>query len=210
MGRNPYWMLKAGAREMVAVDVDAASLSSARRNLASFPQARVEMGSAHDLSPEAFGTFDRVTCIGVLHHIEEPERALQAMWSCVSPGGDLVLWCYAHEGNELMLPVIQTFRMLGSRLPIRASHAVAKGVAAIGWPLIRILPWRTEYYRSLRSLSFKNVESIVFDQMLPKIANYWTRAEMTALVAPLGGGEPLVELAQGNSWHVRIRKADAR
>jgi hypothetical protein len=59
-------------------------------------------------------------------------------------------------------------------------------------------------------LSFKNVESIVFDQMLPKIANYWTRAEMTALVAPLGGGEPLVELVQGNSWHVRIRKADAR
>ena len=53
------------------------------------------------------------------------------------------------------------------------------------WPALHALPFRTDYYRNLRKLSFRNVESIVFDQMLPHIAHYWTRDEMTTLVRPL-------------------------
>jgi len=206
MGRNPYWYVQAGAEAVLAVDVDEQSLASARRNLAPFPNARVEKCSAYDLDPAALGTFDRVTCIGVLHHLAEPERALQKMWGCVAPGGDLVLWCYAREGNRLMLPVIQSMRAVGSRLPIGATHALSKGVAALAWPAIRLLPFRTDYYRRLRSLSFTNVESIIFDQMLPRIAHYWTEADMRRLVGALAGGRPHVEFVQGNSWHARVTK----
>ncbi|MGZ3713479.1 MAG: class I SAM-dependent methyltransferase [Bdellovibrionota bacterium] len=206
MGRNPYWMAQAGARSVTAVDVDENSLSSARKNLAKLPQAHVIKCSAYDLDPAELGKFDRVSCIGVLHHLADPELALRKMWDCVAPGGDLVLWCYATEGNRIILPAIQTLRFLGSRLPIRLTHLCAKIVAAIAWPFIRLGPWNTEYYKNLRSLSFKNVESIIFDQMLPKIAHYWTHSEMSALVAPLGG-QAKVEFVQGNSWHVRILKA---
>jgi 2-polyprenyl-3-methyl-5-hydroxy-6-metoxy-1,4-benzoquinol methylase len=206
MGRNPYWMLDAGAKEVVAVDVDDGSLAAARKNLAKFENARVVKGSAYDLSSDELGLFDRVTCIGVLHHLDDPRQALQRMWSCVAPGGDLVLWCYAKEGNRLMLPVIQAFRAVGSRLPITASHAIAKGITFAAWPAIRFIPWRTDYYRALGKLSFKNVESIVFDQMLPHIAHYWTRREMSELAAALPGGTPFVEFVQGNSWHVRVAK----
>jgi 2-polyprenyl-3-methyl-5-hydroxy-6-metoxy-1,4-benzoquinol methylase len=206
MGRNPHWYLEAGAREVVAVDVDAQSLDAARKNLASRANARVLECSAYDLSPDALGTFDRVTCIGVLHHLADPEDALAKMWSCVAPGGDLVLWCYAREGNRMMLPVIQAFRAIGSRLPIAASHAVAKGVTLAAWPVLRTFPFRTAYYRSLRTLSFKNVESIVFDQMLPHIAHYWSKSEMTRIASAPAGGTPTVEFVQGNSWHVRIEK----
>src|SRR5690349_15168020 len=85
MGRNPYWMLDAGATNMVAVDVDERSLAAARKNLARFlesskpgapPRARVEKCSVYDLAPDRLGTFDRVTCIGVVHHLESPEEAL--------------------------------------------------------------------------------------------------------------------------------------
>jgi 2-polyprenyl-3-methyl-5-hydroxy-6-metoxy-1,4-benzoquinol methylase len=207
MGRNPYWYLDAGAAEVVAVDVDDASLAEARRNLAPFPNARVEKVSAHELDPATLGTFDRVTCIGVLHHLADPELALDHLWSCVAPGGALVLWCYAREGNRLLLPAIQAFRALGSRLPIAATHAVAKGVTALAWPALRTLPFRTDYYRYLRTLSFRNVENIVFDQMLPRIAHYWTRADMERLAARLPGGTPRIEFVQGNSWHATITKA---
>jgi 2-polyprenyl-3-methyl-5-hydroxy-6-metoxy-1,4-benzoquinol methylase len=206
MGRNPYWMLRAGAREVVAVDIDEQSLAAARKNLSGFANARVELRSAYALSPDDLGTFDRVTCIGVLHHLADPEEALRKMWGCVAPGGALLLWCYAREGNRLLLPVIQSLRAVMSRLPVRASHAIAKGITLAAWPAIRLLPWRTDYYRSLRRLSFRNVESIIFDQAIPRISNYWTREEMSELASALAGGRVQVEFVQGNSWHVRIEK----
>ena len=68
-------------------------------------------------------------------------------------------------------------------------------------------PFRTEYYRYIRSLSFRNVESIIFDQMLPRISNYYTEADMNALVRPLANGTPFIQRVQGNSWHARITKS---
>jgi len=206
MGRNPYWYVEAGASSVLGVDMDDGSLAAARKNLEKFSNARVVKASAHDLHPEVHGTFDRVTCIGVLHHLDDPESALKRMWSCVAPGGDLVLWCYAKEGNRLMLPVIQTFRALGSRLPINATHAVAKAITLMAWPAIQTIPFRTDYYRRLRTLSFKNVESIIFDQMLPHIAHYWTREDMERLTGLLDGGRPRIEFVQGNSWHANITR----
>ena len=55
-------------------------------------------------------------------------------------------------------------------------------------------------------LSFKNVESIIFDQMLPHIAHYWTREDMHRLAGLLDGGRPQIEFVQGNSWHANIAK----
>lgn len=205
-GRNPYWILKAGAASMVAVDVDDRSLASARKNLAEFPNGRVEKCSVYDLDPAILGTFDRVTCIGVLHHLDSPEQALEAMWRCVAPGGALVLWCYGKEGNRLLLPVIKGFKFLGSRLPLPVTHVLAKGTALAVWPALHLLPFRTDYYRYLRTLSFDNVELIIFDQMIPTIAHYWSRADMEGLLRPLGGTVHL-EQVQGNSWHARVTRA---
>lgn len=205
MGRNPFFMLQNGAAHVTALDVDEGSLAAARENLGANPRAEVREGSAYDLDPASLGTFDRVTCIGVLHHLAEPERALERMWRCVRPGGDLVLWCYAREGNELVLPLIQAFRLAGSRLPIEATHAIARVTSTLAWPFLTRLPFRTDYYKNLRTLSRRNVESIIFDQMLPHIAHYWTRADMERLAAPLGG-ELFLEFVQGNSWHARIIK----
>ncbi len=205
MGRNPYWMAREGARSVLAVDLDPGSLAAARRNLSALANTRVEEGSVYDLDPATNGTFDRVTAIGVLHHLAEPELALRRMWSCVRPGGDLVLWCYGREGNDLFVPVIQSVRAVCSRLPLPAAHGVARVLTAGLWPALHILPFQTDYYRKLRSLSFHNVQSIVFDQIIPRITHYWTRQDMTRLTAPLGG-EVLVEFVQGNSWHVRVTR----
>jgi 2-polyprenyl-3-methyl-5-hydroxy-6-metoxy-1,4-benzoquinol methylase len=205
MGRNLHWMLDAGARSGTGVDVDDRSLERARRNLEGNPAAKVLRCSAHNLDPRELGTFDVVTCIGVLHHLPAPELALTHMWRCVKPGGTLVLWCYATEGNRALLPVIQAFRAVGSRLPIQLTHALARATTAAIWPAIKLVPWQTSYYRKLKTLSYRNVESIVFDQMLPEIAHYWTRRDMERLLAPLGG--PLeLEFVQDNSWAARVRK----
>jgi SAM-dependent methyltransferase len=75
MGRNSYWPLEYGAAGGVAVDIDERSLTSARRNLKCFPQLRVMRASAYELPFE--DRFDLVFSIGVVHHLEDPGRALQ-------------------------------------------------------------------------------------------------------------------------------------
>lgn len=206
MGRNPYWVAKSGATSVTAVDVDDNSLTAARKNLKNIANVSVKKCSVYDLDPEVLGRFDRVVAIGVVHHLDDPPLALQRLWSCVQPGGALIFWVYGKEGNRLILPAIHIMRAFGSRLPIQATHACAKVITLLAWPFIKHLPWRNEYYRNLRTLSFKNVESIIFDQMLPHIAHYWTEGEVSALIAPLGGNAS-VEFVQGNSWHVRVQKA---
>ena len=79
-------------------------------------------------------------------------------------------------------------------------------MTALAWPALRTLPFRTDYYRRLRTLSFENVESIIFDQMLPRIANYWTFEDMGRLVGRLEGGSPVLKLVEETSWHARVTK----
>lgn len=205
MGRNPYWYLDAGAASVMGIDADDRSVASARANLARFSNARVEKLSIYDFDPSVHGTFDRVTCIGVLHHLAAPEEALRKMWQAVAPGGDLVLWCYAREGNRLLLPVIEALRAVGARAPIKVTHAMAKAVTLAAWPVLKLAPWRTDYYRKVGTLSFRNVESIIFDQLLPRIAHYWTEQDMRRLLALLDG-TPHLEFVQGNSWHARVQR----
>ena len=97
MGRNSYWPLKYGAAGGVAVDIDERSLEGARRNLRPFPTMQVMRRSAYDLPFE--GRFDLAFSIGVIHHLEYPQRALERMARAVKPGGRVLIWVYVAENN---------------------------------------------------------------------------------------------------------------
>lgn len=205
MGRNPYWMATVGARSITCIDADERCVEVSRVNLSGFSGITVAHASVYELTPTDFGQFDRVTCIGVLMILEDPSEALRRMWECVAPGGDLVLWVYAKEGNRFFLPFITAFRSVGSRMPLPAVRTIAKALTFAALPAVRAIPIRTEYYRHLRRLSRKNVESIIFDQMIPRHVFYWSNAELRQLLSILPC-QPHIELVQGNSWHARLTK----
>ena len=48
--------------------------------------------SAYDLPFE--GRFDLAFSIGVIHHLEYPQRALERMACAVKPGGRVLIWVY--------------------------------------------------------------------------------------------------------------------
>ena len=119
MGRNSYWPLKYGATGGVAVDIDERSLESARRNLKPFPGMRVMRASVYDLPFE--DRFDFAFSIGVVHHLEYPQRALERMVRAVKPDGRVLIWVYGRENNRWLVSVLDPFRrVLFSRLPIGA------------------------------------------------------------------------------------------
>ena len=132
MGRNSYWPMTYGARAGCAVDLDERSLESARRNLACFPSVEVIRTSAYDL-PFA-DRFDIAFAIGVIHHLEDPQRALQRMAQAVKPGGQVLIWVYGREGNSWLIVLLDPLRRaLFSRLPIALVHHLSLYPAVILW-----------------------------------------------------------------------------
>lgn len=199
MGRNSYWPMTYGAAGGLAIDVDKRSLASASRTLASFPQVTIEERSIYEI--ERSGVFDIAFSIGVIHHLEFPEKALKAMVGAVKPGGLVMVWVYGLENNRWIVYGLSPIRkLLFSRLPISWVHALSVVPAAILWLALRLGIGRIAYFKLLRSFTFRHLRSIVFDQMLPKIANYWSREATLALMK--GAGLENVELAWVNemSW----------
>ena len=206
MGRNSYWPLKYGAGHGHSIDIDERSLSAARVNLAGFgTRSEVRNCSAYDLPWN--GEIDIAYSIGVIHHLEFPERALAAMTRAVKPGGQVAIWVYGRENNGWLLWALEPARkFLFSWMPISWVHFLSIFPAALLWVLLRLGLNQIEYFRLLRTFTFPHLRSIVFDQMLPRIANYWRKDEVETLMR--GAGLEQIELSWVNemSWAARGRK----
>jgi SAM-dependent methyltransferase len=185
MGRNAYWPMSYGAAGGLAIDVDERSLAAARRTLARFPAVRIEHRSAYAIGCR--DEFDIVISIGVIHHLEYPQRALANMVAAAKPGGRVLIWVYGLENNEWIERLLDPVRKaMFSRLPVDLVHHLSLYPAAALWLALRLGLGRIAYFRLLRRFSFPHLRSIVFDQMLPKIANYWPRATVEQLMREQG------------------------
>ena len=199
MGRNSFWAMRYGASEGVAVDIDDRSLASARRNLAGFPALRLLRCSAYDLPFE--DRFDIAFSIGVIHHLEFPAAALARMVRAVRPGGQVLIWVYGRENNRWLVSVLDpTRKALFSRLPVRVTHHLSLYPSVLLWLLLRAGLRPIEYFRLLAGLDFAHLRAIVFDQMLPRIAFYWSRAEVLAMMQAAGLEDVRLAWVNQMSW----------
>jgi SAM-dependent methyltransferase len=183
MGRNSYWALRAGAKYGLAFDFDERSVAAAKENLSCFDNCTVKYKSIYDVDDE--NRFDIVFSVGVIHHLADPKLAISNLVHALRPGGKLVINVYSREGNETYLRFFDPVRRnITSRLPPAATRILAKACTCILWAYLR-LPQGTEYLRLLKKSDFRNLENIIFDQMIPSIANYWRKDEVLDLVESL-------------------------
>jgi SAM-dependent methyltransferase len=199
LSRRRVRPMRYGALGGVAVDVDDRSLANAARNLADHPTLRVERCSAYDLPFE--DEFDIVFSIGVIHHLEFPERALARMVRAAKPGGRVLIWVYGRENNGWLLPLLNPLRKtVFSRLPVSVTHHLSMYPAALLWLALRLGLRPNAYFRLIAGFGFAHLRSIVFDQMLPHIAHYWRREEVEALMTAAGLSEVRLEWVNEMSW----------
>jgi SAM-dependent methyltransferase len=205
MGRNSFWALSAGAESGIAIDYDERTVAAARKNLAGFPNCEVRFQSIYDLAENA--TVDIAFSIGVIHHLAEPRKAVENMVQALKPGGTLILWVYGREGNEFYLSVIDPFRkFVTSRLPHFMTRWIAAGMT-VALKAYLALPHKRAYELLLRKHSFRQLELIVLDQLIPTIAHYWTADEVRQLVAGLPLADDVLSHTNGMSWTFVAKKA---
>jgi SAM-dependent methyltransferase len=154
---------------LVALDGSDA-VHAAARNLAG--EARVLVVRA-DLRavPFADASLDLVTCLGVVHHLDDPRAGFDALARLVAPRGRFLLYVYSRPSGRgirsLGLAGATGLRRLTVRLPHRLLRTVAAPIAAAlyatlvvpgalgarrGWCRVASLPLATYRGSPLRSL----------------------------------------------------------
>lgn len=208
MGRNSFWPLHYGAASVVAFDLDERSVAAAKRTLRAFDErADVRVHSIYAIPYKE--QFDIVLSIGVVHHLDDPVAAVRQLYDALAPGGVLVMWVYSKEGNERILPALRVLRLVTARLPVSVVHAGAYLLSAPLWLALKLSGGWTPYLKQLATFDFWHVHSIVFDQLIPRVANYWTREQIGALLDEAGCREAATITRPPNQqgWTISVRRS---
>lgn len=202
MGRNSYWPLTYGAESVTAFDFDERSVASAGKNLSKFKNATVLFKSIYEI--EWKNDFDIVICIGVLHHLARPREALKKFYDALKDGGKLIVWVYSFEDNEWIVKFVNPIRKsITSKLPVGLIHFISYFCSIPLWFFAKIFKGPSIYLKQLSGFSFSHIHSIVFDQLIPDVANYWKKEEVERLFGDFGFKQVnIYKPSNSNGWTV--------
>jgi SAM-dependent methyltransferase len=205
-GRFVNIFLDQGAAHVVAVEPSAAMDALIRNTAARSDRVTYLRVTGDRIPPDR--SLDYVFSIGVLHHIPDPVPVVRAVRSALKPGGQFYVWLYGAENNGPYLAAISVLRAIGTRAP----HVV---LAALVWllyfavrlyiPLVRILPLPLRGYMTevLGRLGGEKIRLVIYDQLNPAYAKYYTRQEALDLLANAGFQDVALYHRHGYSWAVR-------
>ena len=116
MGRFAYFSEGYGAREIVGFDLGEAVVTAYRDTFRDKQNAHFFQGDIYYL-PLRKDIFDIVYSIGVIHHLPNPAKGVEALAALVRTGGKIFVWVY---GDSVIKYPINTLRSVTLRLPFRA------------------------------------------------------------------------------------------
>jgi SAM-dependent methyltransferase len=171
--------------------------------------------------PLADASVDLVLCIGVLHHLEDPQAGLKELWRVLKPGGKLGLWVYGREGNGWIVHLVDPVRKhITSRIPTRWLRPLLWPLSALLYLLLKLgygpltgqgrrpFPWLpySAYLGYISKFPFREIEHIVLDHLCPPIAFYLSKGTLESWLEPLGASTVTYRWHNRNSWTVVAAK----
>ncbi|MFC1678585.1 class I SAM-dependent methyltransferase [Patescibacteria group bacterium] len=181
MGRNSYWCLRWGAKKITAFDYDKRTVKAAKKNLEEFINVKVEFKDISKIN--WVEEFDIALSIGVIHHLNNPKLAIKNLHNSIKHGGKLLLWVYSYEGNEWIVKYVNPIRVnITSKLPLSLVHLMSYFVSIPIWLYTRKYNGKNGYLKQLSNFQLSHINSIVFDQLIPAVANYWHREEIEKML----------------------------
>jgi hypothetical protein len=123
------------------------------------------------------------------------------MARAVKPGGRVLIWVYGREGNRWLVVLLDPLRRaLFSRLPVALVHHLSLYPAGLLWLALRLGLRPSDYFKLLARFSFAHLRSIVFDQMLPRIAHYWPRQRVAEMMTQASLEDVRIAAVNDMSW----------
>jgi tetratricopeptide (TPR) repeat protein len=135
-GDSVMWLseqLRDTPSEIVALDLSSASIQIASARAAMRGAANVQFVNASLLeAPQrGLGSFDYITCLGVLHHLPDPEAGLRALEAVLAPDGGMALMLYGLPGRAHIYAMQEVLRGLTAGIDDREQKlALARDILA--------------------------------------------------------------------------------
>lgn len=205
-------MLTWKPRHLVGVDLGS-SVEMAKRNCASFPVDSWAVEKA-DMVEYRGEPADLSFCIGVLHHLKDPEAGVRSLIENTKPGGRFHGWVYAYEGNGVVRYVVDPIRKVASALPwwftkyflatplVTPFYLYAKFWQAVGFPKVMSFLPLYEYAKWISARDFAFFRHVAFDQLVTPQTTYITKARVESWLNSdeVEEGSTYLIFRNGNSW----------
>jgi len=144
----------------------------------------------------------------VIHHTDDPDKTVRNLKRHIKPGGKLILWVYAEEGNFLVRALLEPLkRSFLLRLPKPIVRLLAEVLTVtISLPVysIYLLPLPSlpfyEYFQNWRRLSFRRNVLNVFDKLNAPQTAFIPREQVQRWMSPYEFREVHISCYQGISW----------
>jgi SAM-dependent methyltransferase len=189
-GRIVGMLLQAGTRRTYAIEPSPAACEVLRRNITGMNRpSDVTLINAHGDNWHVAEPLDYVLSIGVIHHIPEPAGTMRAAYAALKPGGRMFIWVYGREGHAGYMALVSAMRQVTTRLP----HACLTGIVWILYAKLIVyrylgilvsLPLHAYIDRVLWPMTPAKRRLVIYDQLKPAYAKYYSEHEARALFEP--------------------------
>ncbi len=187
------------------------SVESARENMISTKCKNWKITQADIISYRGNG-FDFVYCIGVLHHMKNPEEGFKAVVGAIKPGGRFHCWVYGDEGNFVVKSFIDPLRQIVCHLPWWIiKYAIAFPLSLLlfiisklartfeNYKLKKLFPMHS-YLKWISSYDFKFHHHVVCDQLVSPQTTYINKATIEQWLGEQSLENRYIISRNGNSW----------
>lgn len=167
--------------------------------------------------PLSRNNFNIIYSLGVIHHLEVPEKGLVELGRLLNQSGKMHIWTYSREGNEIYLTLVRPLRWVAKKMTKRALWSLSSCLAFVTWPYLwacsftkdrfPLLSFPMQDYLSfIYKSGFKIYELVIHDQLAPSIVFYPTKDEIQSWAKIANLQIFHMDMRTNNSWRVGLKE----
>jgi len=90
-----------------------------------------------------------------------------------------------------------------SKLPVGLVHFLSYFCSIPLWAFVKTFRGPSGYFKQLSTFDFWHIHSIVFDQLIPDVANYWSKSDVEKLFSGIELKDVSIKMPpNGSGWIV--------
>lgn len=185
------------------IGLDKYAIDIARNEVKRCKNIEIVEGNIETYNPDK--KFDAIYSVGVLHHLNHPEKGFKNLVKNLKSGGFINIWVYAEEGNWLMIHLIEPIKkiiLLKIPLPLLRflANLLTLTLYFFAWSIFFLpfpFPYK-KYFRKFRRHTYERNLMNVFDKLNAPQTHWISRKEINKWF--LGFDDVIIRHYNNISW----------